>query len=53
MIYKIERIVTTYVNANSKNTALEMLEDDEYISQTEKIMSVTTSTVKDACICSD
>lgn len=50
MIYKIEKIVTTYVNADSKEGALEMLEDDEYISQSEEIKNIKTSTVKEAYI---
>ena len=48
MIYKICTKRTTYVEADSKEEALEMYEEDDFITQDEKVESVTESNLEEA-----
>lgn len=48
MIYKIETRKTTYIQANSEEEALEMYDEEEYISQEEEIKGIIESNLRDA-----
>ncbi|MGN0497302.1 MAG: hypothetical protein ACI4GW_13840 [Lachnospiraceae bacterium] len=47
MIYKFETRKTTYVQANCEEEALEMYDEEEYISQEEEIKGITESNLRE------
>lgn len=47
MIYKIETRKTTYIQANSEEEALEMYDEEEYISLEEEIKGITESNLRE------
>lgn len=48
MIYKFVSKRTTYVEADSKEEAMEMYEEDDFLTQDEETESVTESNLEEA-----
>lgn len=48
MIYKIVTEITTYVNADFYEEAMEMYEEDDFLTQDKEVKSVSESSIEEA-----